>query len=103
MSAQPHWRGKLALARGDVHSHIKDVVDKLPKTKDELQDLITAELRTFADCEDASAVLVIAIDDGPDWTVSCFKRGRADIYACDRALQRIVPQYQQLYELVQKH
>jgi hypothetical protein len=38
-----------------------------------------------------------------NWTVSCFNRGQADAYACDRALQRIVPPYQRLYDLAQKH
>jgi hypothetical protein len=35
--------------------------------------------------------------------VSGFNRGRSDIYACDRALQHIVPAYQRIYELAQKH
>ena len=81
-------------------------MDKLPKTKAEIQHLLTAELRSFDDCEEASAVVVIAVetdDSGPNWTVSCFNRGSSDAYACDRALQRIVPQYQRLYELAQKH
>jgi hypothetical protein len=106
MNARPRRRGKLALARGGVHSHIEGIVDKLPKTKVEIQGLLTAELRTFADCEDASEVEVIAIeteDGGPNWTVSGFNRGRSDIYACDRALQHIVPAYQRIYELAQKH
>jgi hypothetical protein len=82
------------------------IVDKLPKTKDEIQRLIMAELRSFADCEKAWGVVVIPILDDPsvaNWTVSCFHCGQADAFACDQALQRIVPHYQQLYDLAQKH
>ena len=81
-------------------------MEKMPKTKDEIQRLIVAELRTFTDCENALGIVVIPIADGADaatWTVSCFHRGGSDGYACDRALQRIVPQFQQVYDLVQKH
>jgi hypothetical protein len=49
---------------------------------------------------------IIAVETfggGPNWTVCCFNRGLSDAYACDRALQRIVPQYQRIYELAQKH
>jgi hypothetical protein len=81
-------------------------VNKLPKTKDEIQALLTAELRRFTDCEQAWGVVVVASDaetSGATWTVSYFNRGEADAYACDRALQVIVPHYQQLYDLAQKH
>jgi hypothetical protein len=76
------------------------------KTKDEIQKLIVAELRTFADCEKAWGVVVVpfAGDTGvATWRVSCFHRGESNAYACDRALQRIVPHYQRLYDLAQKH
>jgi hypothetical protein len=82
------------------------VVEKLPKTKDEIQRLIIAELRTFAECEEALGILVIPIVDDTvvaTWTVSRFHRGESNAYACDRALQRIVPHYQRLYDLAQKH
>ena len=81
------------------------VMEKLPKTKDEIQRLIVAELRTFADCEHAVGIVVSPIDDAAaaTWTVACFHRGYSDGYACDRALQRIVPRFQRLYDLVQKH
>jgi hypothetical protein len=82
------------------------IVDKFPKTKDEMQRLILAELRTVADCEKAFGVVVVPViagDPVANWTVSCFHRGEADGYACDRALQRIVPHYQRLYVLAQKH
>ena len=81
-------------------------MNKLPKTKDEIQALITAELRRFADCGQAWGVVVIAIDaeiSGATWTISQFNRGESDAYACDRALQVIVPHYQRLYDLAQKH
>jgi hypothetical protein len=86
------------------------IVNKLPKTKGEIQQLIMAALRRFADCEEAWGVVVVPIvapnggvTGDANWTVSCFNRGQADAYACDRALQRIVPHYQRLYDLAQKH
>jgi hypothetical protein len=82
------------------------IVNKTPKTKDEIQRLIMAELHTCADCGKAWGVVVIPVVAGngdATWTVSCFHRGASDAYACDRALQRIVPHYQQLCDLVQKH
>jgi len=82
------------------------IVNKLPRTKNEIQDMVIAELRRFADCEEASGVVVVGLDDeisGATWTVSRFNRGESDAYACDRALQVIVPHYQRLYDLKQKH
>jgi hypothetical protein len=82
------------------------VVEKIPKTKDEIQRLIIAELRTFAQCEKAWGIVVAPIVDDTGvatWTVSRFHRGQSNEYACDRALQRIVPHYQRLYDLAQKH
>jgi hypothetical protein len=80
-------------------------LDKVPKTKNEIEMLIVAELRDCQDCETAWGVVVIAVEgDGDEnWTVSQFNRGESSPYACDRALQRIVPHYQRLYQLVQKH
>jgi hypothetical protein len=81
-------------------------VEKAPKTKKEIERLIVAELRTFSDCEMALGVIVIASADYTDattWTVSSFDCGKSDGYACDRALQRIVPRFQQVYGMVQKH
>jgi hypothetical protein len=83
-------------------------VEKLPKTKDEIQRLIIAELRTCEECERAWGIVVVPVADGigigiATWTVSRFHRGQSDAYACDRALQRIVPHYQRLYDLAQKH
>ena len=82
------------------------VVEKLPKTKDDIQRLIIAELRTCADCEKAWGIIVVPVVDDfaiPTWTVSRFHRGQSDAYACDRALQRIVPHYQRLYDLAEIH
>jgi hypothetical protein len=81
-------------------------VNKCPKSKVEIQELVTAELRRFAGCEEAWGVVVAALDDeisGATWTVCRFNRGESDARACDRALQVIVPQYQRLYDLRQKH
>jgi hypothetical protein len=81
-------------------------VNKLPKTRVEIQDLVTAELQRFAGCEEARSVVVVGLDgeiNGATWTVSRFNRGESDADACDRALQVIVPHYQRLYDLTQKH
>jgi hypothetical protein len=82
------------------------IVNKSPKTKDEIQDMVAAELRRFADCEEAWGVVVVGLDDeisGATWTVSRFNRGESNAYACDRALQVIVPHYQRLYDLKRRH
>jgi hypothetical protein len=80
-------------------------LDKVPKTQNEIEMLIVAELRDCQDCETAWGVVVIAVegDDDANWTVLQFNRGESSAYACDQALQRIVPHYQRLYQLVQKH
>jgi len=96
-----HSAGIIAIKVGQSR-----VVEKIPKTKDEIQRLIIAELRTFAQCEKAWGIVVVPIVDHTGvatWTVSRFHRGQSSAYACDRALQRIVPHYQQLYDLAQKH
>jgi hypothetical protein len=82
------------------------MMNKLPKTKNEIQDMVTAELRRFPDCDEAWGVVVVGLDSeitGATWTVSRFNRGESDANACDRALQLIVPRYQRLYDLRQKH
>ena len=51
-------------------------------------------------------MVVVGLDaeiSGATWTVARFNRGESSAYACDRALQVIVPHYQQLYDLKQKH
>jgi hypothetical protein len=98
-SHQPMKRSQSAPAIGSLQ------LDKVPKTKNEIEMLIMAELRDCQDCETAWGVMVVAVegDDDANWTVSQFNRGESSAYACDQALQRIVPHYQRLYELVQKH
>jgi hypothetical protein len=97
-----------------IHQPIKPVLvgtgdrepslDKVPNTKNEIEMLIVAELRDCQDCETAWGVVVIAVeDDDANWTVSQFNRGESSAFACDQALLRIVPHYQRLYQLVQKH
>ena len=92
-------RSRLAPAIGSLQ------LDKVPKTKNEIEMLIVAELRDCQDCETAWGVVVIAVegDDDANWTVLQFNRGESSAYACDQALQRIVPHYQRIYQLVQKH
>ena len=81
-------------------------MDKAPLTKEEIERLLIADLRTFPNCGRAVRVIVVAIADHADaasWTVSCFDHGRSDGEACDRALQHIVPRFQRVYDLVRKH
>jgi hypothetical protein len=81
-------------------------VEKSAKTKEELQRLIVTELQTFADCEQATGIIVVSIGGCPDattWTVSRFNAGKSDGDACYQALQNIVPRFQRAYQLVQKH
>ena len=81
-------------------------MDKAPKTKDEIEQLVIADLQTISDCERAIRVLAIPIVDFKNtatWTVSRFDAGASDGEACDRALQHIIPRFQRIYDLVQKH
>jgi len=81
-------------------------MDKLPMTKGEIERLIIADLHTFPGCDKAFGVVVAPIEDytcAATWTFARFHCGGSDSEACDRALQRIVPQLQRIYELVQKH
>ena len=82
-------------------------MEKLPKTKEEIEQLVLAEMQTFADCEHALAVEVVALGDYGDvaatWSVSCFNPGKSDGEACDSALQVIVPRFQRAYDIVRKH
>jgi hypothetical protein len=80
-------------------------MEKIPKTKDE--DLTVDHRRaSHLRVEKAWGIVVVPIVDDTGvatWTVSRFHRGQSNAYACDRALQRIVPHYQRLYDLAQKH
>jgi hypothetical protein len=81
-------------------------MEKQPKTKEEIERLIIAEMKTFAHCEHAVGVIVVPIDDctsTASWTVARFNAGRSDRDACDGALQIIVPRFQRAYDVVQKH
>ena len=75
-------------------------------TKEEIERLIIADLHTFAGCGKAYAVVVAPVVDhtsAATWTVLRFHNGGSDGDACDRALQHIVPMFQRIYDLVQKH
>jgi hypothetical protein len=81
-------------------------MEKLPKTKEEIEHLLLAEMKTFEDCEHALAVFVVPIvdhDDAATWTVSYFNPGNSDEGACDCALQCIVPRFQRAYDIVRRH
>jgi len=69
-------------------------MDKLPVTKEEIEQLLIAKLKTFPNCRQALQIVVIPIEDYANpatWTVSRFNHGKSDGDACDRALQHIVP------------
>lgn len=81
-------------------------MEKSPKTKTEIEQLIVAEMHSFADCENAFGVVVVPILDHAHmatWTVSCFNPGKSDAEACDGALQLIVPRFQRVYDFIQRH
>jgi hypothetical protein len=81
-------------------------MEKSPKTKQEIERLLLAEMQAFEDCEQALAIVVIAIEDHREaatWTVARFNPGKSNGEACASALQLIVPRFQQAYDIVQKH
>lgn len=81
-------------------------MDKQPMTKQEIELLLIADLRTFPDCEKALRVVVVPVEDYTStvtWTVSYFEHGKSDGEACERVLQRIVPRLQRVYDMVRKH
>jgi hypothetical protein len=81
-------------------------MDKAPMTKQEIERLLIAELHSFPDCEEALHVVIVPIEDRANdatWTVTRFNYGNSDGEACDRALHRIVPRFQRMYDMVQKH
>jgi hypothetical protein len=78
----------------------------MPKTRAEIERLLLAELRTDEACAGAAAVSVMAWDqdgDNINWTVDSYDIGSASRWACQSALDQIVPRFQSFYELVQKH
>lgn len=81
-------------------------MNKLPVTREQIEQLIVCDLQGFPGCEGALAVVVVPVlahDATVSWTVSCFNAGRSDGDACDRALQHIVPHFQRAYDLFSKH
>jgi len=81
-------------------------MDKAPMTKQEIEQLLIAELHTFPGCEETLHVAIVPIEDhakDATWTVARFNCGSSDGEACDRALHRIVPRLQRMYDMVQKH
>lgn len=83
-----------------------NIMDKLPVTREQIEELIMAELQSFPGCECALEIRVVAVADhamAASWTVSAFNPGRSDGDACDRALQEIVSRFQRVYDLVRLH
>jgi hypothetical protein len=81
-------------------------MEKAPKTKEEIERLLLAEMQSFEDCEHALGVIVVPIADQADaatWTVTSFNPGKSNGEACDSALQLIVPRFQRAYDIVRKH
>ena len=81
-------------------------MEKLPKTKEQIERMIISEMQTFAECENALEAVVIPIVDRSHtatWTVSRFNPGKSDREACDCALQLIVPRFQRAYDIVRMH
>jgi hypothetical protein len=88
-----------------VKAQVNDM-EKLPKTKEQIERLIITEMQTFAHCEHALGVYVIPIVDRSHtatWTVLRFNPGKSDGEACDCALQLIVPRFQRAYDIVRMH
>ena len=81
-------------------------MNKLPATKEQIEQLIVGDLHGFPGCEKALAVIVVPVllhGAAVSWTVSCFNPGPSDGDACDRALQHIVPHFQRAYDLFSRH
>jgi hypothetical protein len=82
-------------------------LERAPKSRAEIEQLLLRELRTTEGCEGAKGIAVIGYDDvdeeGPNWTIAAFNAGSASGYMCERALMTIVARFQRFYELVQKH
>ena len=80
-------------------------MEKLPKTREAIARLVMAELHS-GDCKSVSEVVVVPTDDLDDattWTVSGIQARESDADAYVRALGVIIPHFQRLYALVQKH
>jgi len=83
-------------------------MERTPKSRAEIEELLLRELRTTEGCEGAKGISVVGYaeeddDDGPNWTIAAFNAGSASGYVCERALMNIVVRFQRFYELVQKH
>ena len=75
-------------------------MDKLPRTKEEIERLLIAELHAFPDCQEALQVVVVPIENytsAATWTFARFNPGNSDGEVCDGALQLIVPLFQRAY------
>ena len=81
-------------------------MDRVPKSRIEIERLVLDELQTSENCQGASSISVVDWSDeasGANWTVAAYNRGTASEYDCEQALHVIVPRFQGFYELVQKH
>ena len=81
-------------------------MERAPKSRVEIENLVLRELQKSANCEGAVGISVVDwVYPGNDanWTVAAYKPGTSGNYECELALQHIVPRLHGFYELVQKH
>jgi hypothetical protein len=74
------------------------MMDKLPKTRTELEALVLAELRAAPQCGSAVHVTVVPYDNyrvPATWEVASFDPGTSEWEECERALCDIVSRLQQ--------
>jgi hypothetical protein len=77
-------------------------MDKSPRTRNELEALVLAELQAAPQCAGASHVTVIAYDNyrvSATWEVASFNSGTSKPENCERALCDIVWRLQQRFDV----
>jgi hypothetical protein len=78
------------------------MVDKVSKTRMELEALVLAQLRAAPACEGASHVTVVAYDDyriAATWEVASFDPGTSERERCERALGDIIARLQRSFDV----
>ena len=78
------------------------VVEKLLKTRNQLEALVLAELQAAPQCAGVSHVTVIAYDDyrvPATWEVASFNAGTSKPEDCERELCDIVSRLQQRFDV----
>jgi len=78
------------------------MMDKSPKTRTELEDLVLAQLRATPHCGGALHVTVVPYDDyrvAATWEVASFNPGTSEREKCELALCDIVSRLQQRFDI----